>query len=34
MLFAEPGKPHTEERYNPDAHSTDLLLASVEHTYE
>ena len=34
MVFAEPGIPHDEERYDPKAHSTDLLLAGVEHTYK
>ena len=34
MLFAQPGAPHDEERYDPGAHSTDLLLASVEHAYK
>ena len=34
MLFAEPGKPHTEERYDANASPAALLDASVEHTYK
>ena len=34
MLFAEPGRPLVEERYDAKADPIELLRAGVQHTYE